>query len=75
MTHWSKEGTEELVPKAGYGKSESVEITNLDVISRLKIKADKTAIEAIKAGETVEGAEIKSKSKFPQVGGMYVLEH
>lgn len=40
--------------KAGYRKSESVEI-----------KADKTAIKkALKAGETVEGAEIKVNQNF-----------
>ena len=55
--------------KAGYRKSESVEITNLDVIpadyTKVEIKADKTAIKkAIKAGETVEGAEIKVNQNF-----------
>ena len=55
--------------KAGYRKSESVEIINLDVIpadfTKVEIKADKTAIKkAIKAGETVEGAEIKVNQNF-----------
>lgn len=55
--------------KCGYRKSESVEITNLDVIpadyTKVEIKADKTAIKkAIKAGETVEGAEIKVNQNF-----------
>lgn len=55
--------------KAYYKKSESVEITNLDVIpadyTRVEIKADKVAIKkAIKAGETVEGAEIKVNQNF-----------
>lgn len=55
--------------KAGYRKSESVEILNLDIIpadfTKVEIKADKTAIKkAIKAGETVEGAEIKVNQNF-----------
>ena len=55
--------------KAGYRKSESVEIINLDVIpadfTKVEIKADKTAIKkALKAGETVEGAEIKVNQNF-----------
>ena len=55
--------------KAGYRKSESVEIINLDVIpadfTKVEIKADKTAIKkAIKAGEVVEGAEIKVNQNF-----------
>ena len=55
--------------KCGYRKSESVEITNLDVIpadyTKVEIKADKTAIKkAIKAGEIVEGAEIKVNQNF-----------
>lgn len=55
--------------KAGYRKSESVEIINLDIIpadfTKVEIKADKTAIKkAIKAGETVEGAEIKVNQNF-----------
>ena len=56
--------------KAGYRKSESVEITNLDVIpadfiTKVEIKADKTAIKkALKAGETVDGAEIKVNQNF-----------
>lgn len=55
--------------KAGYRKSESVEIINLDVIpadfTKVEIKADKTAIKkAIKAGETVDGAEIKVNQNF-----------
>lgn len=55
--------------KAGYRKSESVEIINLDVIpadfTKVEIKADKTAIKkAIKAGEAVEGAEIKVNQNF-----------
>lgn len=55
--------------KCGYRKSESVEITNLDVIpaefTKVEIKADKTAIKrALKAGETVEGAEIKVNQNF-----------
>ena len=55
--------------KAYYKKSESVEITNLDVIpadyTRVEIKADKTAIKkALKAGEVVEGAEIKVNQNF-----------
>lgn len=55
--------------KAGYRKSESVEIINLDVIpadfTKAEIKADKTAIKkAIKAGEVVEGAEIKVNQNF-----------
>ena len=55
--------------KAGYRKSESVEIINLNVIpadfTKVEIKADKTAIKkALKAGETVEGAEIKVNQNF-----------
>lgn len=55
--------------KCGYRKSESVEIINLDVIpadfTKVEIKADKTAIKkAIKAGEVVEGAEIKVNQNF-----------
>lgn len=55
--------------KAGYRKSESVEIINFDVIpadfTKVEIKADKTAIKkAIKAGEVVEGAEIKVNQNF-----------
>lgn len=55
--------------KAGYRKSESVEILNLDVIpadyTKVEIKADKTAIKkAIKAGETVEGAQIQTNMNF-----------
>lgn len=55
--------------KAGYRKSESVEIINLDVIpadfTKVEIKADKTAIKkAIKAGETVEGAHIQTNMNF-----------
>ena len=55
--------------KAGYRKSESVEIINLDVIpadfTKVEIKADKTAIKkAIKAGETVEGAEVRTNMNF-----------
>lgn len=55
--------------KAYYKKSESVEITNLDVIpadyTRVEIKADKVAIKkAIKAGETVEGAHIQTNMNF-----------
>lgn len=55
--------------KAGYRKSESVEIINLDVIpadfTKVEIKADKTAIKkALKAGEVVEGAEIKVNQNF-----------
>lgn len=55
--------------KCGYRKSESVEIINLDVIpadyTKVEIKADKTAIKkAIKAGETVDGAEIKVNQNF-----------
>lgn len=55
--------------KAGYRKSESVEIVNLDVIpadfTKVEIKADKTAIKkALKAGEVVEGAEIKVNQNF-----------
>ena len=55
--------------KAGYRKSESVEIINLDVIpadfTKVEIKADKTAIKkALKAGEVVEGAEIKTNMNF-----------
>lgn len=55
--------------KAGYRKSESVEIINLDVIpadfTKVEIKADKTAIKkAIKSGEVVEGAEIKTNMNF-----------
>jgi hypothetical protein len=55
--------------KCGYRKSESVEITNLDVIpadfTKVEIKADKTAIKkAIKSGEVVEGAEIKVNQNF-----------
>lgn len=55
--------------KAGYRKSESVEIINLDVIpadfTKIEIKADKTAIKkALKAGEVVEGAEIKVNQNF-----------
>lgn len=55
--------------KAGYRKSESVEIINLDLIpadfTKVEIKADKTAIKkAIKAGEVVEGAEIKVNQNF-----------
>lgn len=55
--------------KCGYRKSESVEIINLDIIpadfTKVEIKADKTAIKkAIKAGETVEGAEIKVNQNF-----------
>ena len=55
--------------KAGYRKSESVEIINLDVIpadfTKIEIKADKTAIQkALKAGEVVEGAEIKVNQNF-----------
>ena len=64
----SKESTIETF-KAGYRKSESVEIINLDVIpadfTKVEIKADKTAIKkALKAGETVEGAEIKVNQNF-----------
>ena len=61
--------------KCGYRKSESVEIINLDVIpadyTKVEIKADKTAIKkAIKAGQTVEGAEIKVKQNFYiKIGG------
>lgn len=55
--------------KAGYRKSESVEIINLDVIpadfTKVEIKADKTAIKkAIKAGETVDGAQIQTNMNF-----------
>lgn len=55
--------------KAGYRKSESVEIINLDVIPadfiKVEIKADKTAIKkAIKAGETVDGAQIQTNMNF-----------
>lgn len=55
--------------KAGYRKSESVEITNLDIIpadfTKVEIKADKTAIKkAIKAGEVVEGAEVRTNMNF-----------
>nr|DAW28521.1 MAG TPA: resistance protein [Caudoviricetes sp.] len=55
--------------KCGYRKSESVEIINLDVIpadfTKVEIKADKTAIKkALKAGEVVEGAEIKVNQNF-----------
>lgn len=55
--------------KAYYKKSESVEITNLDVIpadyTRVEIKADKVAIKkAIKAGETVDGAHIQTNMNF-----------
>lgn len=55
--------------KAGYRKSESVEIINLDVIpadfTKVEIKADKTAIKkAIKAGEVVEGAEVRTNMNF-----------
>lgn len=55
--------------KAGYRKSESVEIINLDVIpadfTKVEIKADKTAIKkAIKAGEVVEGAEVRTDMNF-----------
>lgn len=55
--------------KAGYRKSESVEIINLDVIPadfiKVEIKADKTAIKkAIKAGEVVEGAEVRTNMNF-----------
>lgn len=55
--------------KAGYRKSESVEIINLNVIpadfTKVEIKADKIAIKkAIKAGEMVEGAEIKLNQNF-----------
>lgn len=55
--------------KAGYRKSESVEIINLDIIpadfTKVEIKADKTAIKkAIKAGETVEGAQIQTNMNF-----------
>lgn len=55
--------------KAGYRKSEIVEIINLDIIpadfTKVEIKADKTAIKkAIKAGEVVEGAEIKVNQNF-----------
>ena len=55
--------------KCGYRKSESVEITNLDVIpadfTKVEIKADKTAIKkALKAGEVIEGAEIKVNQNF-----------
>ena len=55
--------------KAGYRKSESVEITNLDVIpadyTKVEIKADKTAInKALKAGETVDGAHIQTNMNF-----------
>lgn len=55
--------------KAGYRKSESVEIINLDVIpadfTKVEIKADKVAIKkAIKSGEVVEGAEIKVNQNF-----------
>ena len=44
--------------KAGYRKSESVEIINLDIIP-----ADFTKVE-IKADKTVEGAEIKVNQNF-----------
>lgn len=55
--------------KAYYKKSESVEITNLDVIpadyTRVEIKADKVAIKkAIKAGEVVDGAHIQTNMNF-----------
>lgn len=55
--------------KCGYRKSESVEITNLDVIpadyTKVEIKADKTAIKkALKAGETVDGAHIQTNMNF-----------
>lgn len=55
--------------KAGYRKSESVEIINLDVIpadfTKVEIKADKTAIKkALKAGEVVEGAEVRTNMNF-----------
>lgn len=55
--------------KAGYRKSESVEIINLDIIpadfTKVEIKADKTAIKkAIKAGETVDGAQIQTNMNF-----------
>ena len=55
--------------KCGYRKSESVEILNLDVIpadyTNVDIKPDKTAIKkALKAGETVEGAEIRTNMNF-----------
>lgn len=56
--------------KAYYKKSESVEITNLDVIpadyiTRVEIKPDKVAIKkAIKAGEVVDGAHIQTNMNF-----------
>lgn len=55
--------------KAYYKKSESVEITNLDVIpadyTRVEIKADKVAIKkAIKAGEVIDGAHIQTNMNF-----------
>ena len=55
--------------KAYYKKSESVEITNLDVIpadyTRVEIKADKVAIKkAIKSGEVVDGAHIQTNMNF-----------
>lgn len=54
--------------KAGYRKSESVEITGkipVNFAKRIEIIPDKTAIKkAIKAGETVEGAEIKVNQNF-----------
>lgn len=55
--------------KAGYRKSESVEIINLDVIpadfTKVEIKADKTAIKkALKAGEVVDGAHIQTNMNF-----------
>lgn len=55
--------------KAGYRKSESVEIINLDVIpadfTKVEIKADKTAIKkALKAGEEINGVHIQTNMNF-----------
>lgn len=56
--------------KAGYRKSENVEIDNADVlppafIKSIEVKPDKEAIKmAIKSGKTVDGAHIQTNMNF-----------